>query len=392
MTTDNLGAIINYVNYEAQQLTSESKTILKSIPLSDETKTSVVIPVFNEGGEFKTANISRTINSLIAQTNLQGDRIHQYEIIAVNNNSTDNTLEILLDFSTSADIPILIINEVEKGYENALKAGLDFVTRRFLEREIRHGSLETGKIKFQNFSLVTTDADPTEISKLWIYRIQELMNNEKIDCFGGPMPLSIEDSIKYPNINLIIERYTVLTKKLWNIFGGQTPGANMGMRPYWYSLIGGVKKVFNLPYAMDVFMGDKIMTLGGKAEMLPDDGFVCFNLRRVLDNPIKWFAGKTYDEGMKIIRDENTKGDLPKEMIEEAWRIRKQNTVNLLLQLILLKPFVLFEKEKIIIPLFDSVSAFETFKNTVRQLGNTQIFEAQKFLSENYFEQIERNI
>lgn len=387
-----LGVIVNYINYEAQLLSAESRNIFELNPLSDEVLTSIIIPVFNEGGSYKYSNIYRTISTLINQTNLVENRIGAYEIIVVNNNSTDNSIEIVKDISLSTEIPILIINENQQGYGNSLKAGFDFATRRFLDREIKHNSLTSNKIKFQNYTIVSTDADSTAISPLWVCRIQELMNDNKIACFGGPMPLSKTDKIKYPNIALIIDRYTYLIKEIWNIFGGQTAGANMGIRPYWYSIIGGVKNIFNLPYAMDVYMGDKIITLGGKAEMLPDDGYVCFNLRRVLENPMKWFAGESYTEGMKNIREENINGDLPLEMVEQAWKIRKENTIGLFFQLILLNPVILFSDEKKIISFFDSKVSFEKFRANVISLSNSFILEAQKILSTNYLNEITRNI
>jgi glycosyltransferase involved in cell wall biosynthesis len=388
MERENLGAIINYLNYEANPLSNGTKLLLRNNPMSDEILTSVVIPVYNEGGDIENSNIIRTINYLKKQQDLSGKSFTTYELIVVNNNSTDNSEELLKAATSDSPTPILLITEERQGYEYALKSGFDFALRRFFEREIKYGSLKDGNIKFKAYSVASTDADPTDISKLWIYRIQELMTNERVSCFGGPMPLNKDDAGQFPNINLIIERYTKLTNKIWKIFGGQTPGANMGIRPYWYATIGGVKRVFDLPFAMDVYMGNKIMTLGGNVAMLPNDAFVCFNLRRVLDNPIKWFAGQTYSEGMTNIRDSYSANDLPNELIEIAWDARKRNTISILIQLILLKPSVLYSDEEKLCEFFETLFSFQEFRNKVIELSGTSILEARNILLKSYLDEI----
>lgn len=392
MNSENFGRIINYLNYEANPLTHETKSLLHNYPMSDKILTSVVIPVYNEGGNIENSNIIRTINYLKKQQDLYGKPLSNYELIVVNNNSTDNSEELLKAASSDSPISILLITEERQGYDYALKSGFDFALRRFFEREIKHGSLKDGDIKFKTYSVASTDADPTDISKLWIYRIQELMSNEQISCFGGPMPLCKDDAEQFPNINLIIERYIELTNKIWVIFGGQTPGANMGIRPYWYATIGGVKRVFDLPFAMDVYMGNKIMTLGGRVAMLPNDGFVCFNLRRVFENPIKWFAGQTYSEGMTNIRGYYQNNDLPSELIEKSWEARKVNTISILIQLILLKPSVLYSQEEKLSNFFKSSTSFEKFRNRVIELISAPIMEAKDVLYKSYVNEISTKV
>jgi glycosyltransferase involved in cell wall biosynthesis len=392
MNNDNLGTIINYLNYDANPLTHESILALEANRLNDETFVSIIIPVFNEGGVSDQSNIERTLKLLDMQTDLQGNKILNYEIIVVNNNSTDNSVKIIKDIIVDSKISIILIEEYIQGYENALKTGFDFAMRRFLQREVRHSSLLTSKTKFNKYTLAATDADPTDISQLWVYRIIEAMSDEMIACFGGPMPLSLDDAKKYPNINIAIVKYTDLMKRIWEVFGGHTSGANMGVRPFWYATVGGVKRIFDLPFAMDAYIGEKIIAMGGKAIMLPEDAFICFNLRRVLDNPVNWFAGKAYESGMTNIRSVNGDGDLPAEILQEIWNLRKRNTINLFFQLLIQKPIFLFQEELKLIPFFNDKSNFESFREKIIQLSGYPVFETKELISSIFANQVIENI
>ena len=81
---------------------------------------SIVIPVYNE-----EKYISRCLNSLLSQT------LSSFEIIIVNDGSTDRTLEILTDYS-SRDTRISVINVDHKGAGEARNIGLANIKGKFI--------------------------------------------------------------------------------------------------------------------------------------------------------------------------------------------------------------------------------------------------------------------
>lgn len=75
-------------------------------------KLSIVIPAHNEAG-----SITDTITRL-------EQALHQdYEIIVVNDHSSDNTFEVVQEFAKSRKNIVLINNNNQPGFSNALRAG-----------------------------------------------------------------------------------------------------------------------------------------------------------------------------------------------------------------------------------------------------------------------------
>ncbi len=116
-------------------------------------KISVVIPVFNE-----EKYIGQCLKALNQQV------IKPDEIIIINNNSTDRTLEIINQFKNQ--LPIKIINEKNQGVIFARNRG-------FNEAK--------GEI------IVRTDAD-TQQSKNWLMTIKKnFLEKQEIDALAGPV-------------------------------------------------------------------------------------------------------------------------------------------------------------------------------------------------------------
>jgi dolichol-phosphate mannosyltransferase len=82
-------------------------------------KISVIIPIFNEEGNIKLL-IERTLNIL--------DRYSDYELIFVDDGSTDKTLKIILEERVKENKIKYLSFSRNFGHQHALRAGLDFAT------------------------------------------------------------------------------------------------------------------------------------------------------------------------------------------------------------------------------------------------------------------------
>src|SRR3990167_8238578 len=112
-------------------------------------KISVVIPVHNEENY-----IAACIKNLLNQTRLPD------EIIVVNNNSTDKTVQIVKQFEQ-----VKLIHEKKQGITPARNAGY---------------SAASGDI------IARTDAD-SQPPRGWIRRIEQTFTKEPIDALTGPL-------------------------------------------------------------------------------------------------------------------------------------------------------------------------------------------------------------
>ena len=121
-------------------------------------KISVIIPVYNE-----EKNIGRTIESLLSQT--FGD----YEIIAVNDASKDNSIDVLNRYKDRVKI---IDKKKNEGQAKTLNAGLKIASGDIIAR---------------------TDGDSI-VPPDWLERIHNNFKNNEIIAVGGWLALAKEDS------------------------------------------------------------------------------------------------------------------------------------------------------------------------------------------------------
>ena len=82
-------------------------------------KLSIIIPIYNVNKYLKEC-----LESIINQT------LKNIEIICVNDGSTDNSLEIIIQFSY--DNRIIIINKINTGYGDSMNNGFDFATGKYI--------------------------------------------------------------------------------------------------------------------------------------------------------------------------------------------------------------------------------------------------------------------
>lgn len=117
---------------------------------------SVVICCFNS-----SSRLNHTINCLNSQVETTGI---QWEVIIVDNASTDNTVEVARNEWIREDVELRIIDEPKPGLSNARKKGLDSA----------------------NFSFVSFIDDDNWVENLWVNKVYNRMkSNPAIGILGG---------------------------------------------------------------------------------------------------------------------------------------------------------------------------------------------------------------
>lgn len=174
-------------------------------------KFSIVIPIYNE-----EKLLPSCLESLTKIEYPQED----FEVIAVNNNSTDETSEILGEYSKNYPF-IKIFSEKKQGNVYALINGCQ---------------------NAQGEILVFTDAD-TIVPKNWLKSYEKVYQNEKVVCAGGGArmrPVFLKARIMEKAINLAASKLRFYC------------GFNMSIRKSIYQKIGGFDPKVN--FDQDFFL------------------------------------------------------------------------------------------------------------------------------------------
>lgn len=213
-----------------------------------EITTSVVIPVYNETGIVEVT--LQAINEQIYSN---------FEVIVVDNGSTDETCRVVKDFRERANYPLYIISEPNPGVANTRKKGMDEVLIRLLRRGVnfRH-------------SIAVTDAD-TIPPRDWIRKITEGFRQNAIGGLAGTHSAStkIEKRItetvgirNYFNIIPSLIEYLVQNK----IGTIKMSGPNSAFSSLAYALGGGIRQEYDQdgrPWLSEVNnLGERIKKVG----------------------------------------------------------------------------------------------------------------------------------
>ena len=139
---------------------------------------SIVIPCFNE-----EKVISQNIQKIY---NFFEDKRYVFEIVVINNASTDNTLKVLIE--TDKNYKIKIINEERKGKGNAIKLGLlnsKYNNILILDADLSTdiNELKDEWLKLKNTLLIGSRALGEEIDTPKIRRLSGLFLNKIIRLF-----------------------------------------------------------------------------------------------------------------------------------------------------------------------------------------------------------------
>jgi len=150
---------------------------------------SVVIPVYNE---------AETINACIEALALQKEPL--YEVIVVDNNSLDGSLELARSFDF-----VTVTREKLQGVSYARDKGFNMVS---------------GDI------IAKIDAD-TIVTPNWSFNLQQIFSSTDIDAVSGPMRYR-----DWCYKNIIDDADLIIRKSLHRVMGNQTflQGCNMAVR------------------------------------------------------------------------------------------------------------------------------------------------------------------
>lgn len=190
-------------------------------------KVSVVIPLYNE-----EKLVEKIINSLINQDT------KNFEVILVDNGSTDKTLEVIKKLQKNINFHFYVIEEPKPGVANARKRGMDEVLLRLLKREVD-----------LNHFLAVTDADVIP-PKNWISKILDGFKLSNIGGLAGTHGVSKELDQKIEKATGIKNYFNLIPKLIQflekNKIGKiKMSGPNSAFSAIAYALGGGIKQEYD---------------------------------------------------------------------------------------------------------------------------------------------------
>lgn len=212
-------------------------------------KVSLVIPAYNE--EKYIGECLRT-----ALKHAPG----LYEIIVVNNASTDRTVEVVRSFSG-----VKVVGEPTKGLTSARQRG-------FMEA--------TGEI------LVYVDAD-TRIPQGWFEQIlREFGKNQHLACLSGPYVYYDQSKIQ----QFFVRIYWVLAMPLYTMIGYMVVGGNFAIRASVLEKMNGFDTTIAF-YGEDTNIARRASNFG---KVLFSLTFVMYTSARRLSSRGFWYVGYIY--------------------------------------------------------------------------------------------------
>jgi len=184
---------------------------------------SVVIPAYNE-----EQNIKRCLEGFVHQKTTQ-----EFEVILVDNNSTDRTVEVGREFEKK--IPLRIIEEKEKGRGHARAAGF---------------KAAKGDI------ILSTDADAI-VPSTWIEDMAQAFEDPTVAAVTGTGKMidasGFKNTLATFTLPLAMHLYALLHRHHW------LSGFNFGIRKDIYEKSGGFKAINGLE---DIDLGFRVRKIG----------------------------------------------------------------------------------------------------------------------------------
>ncbi|NWA24978.1 glycosyltransferase [Pseudomonas gingeri] len=313
---------------------------------------SVVLPVYNESDR-----IDSVLASLFNQTT-QGDLISQstYELIIVDNNSTDNSVEKINAFrADNPSLDIHVIRETVQGVSSARKCGMDYASLRSKQRDIRLG------VEKKHY-IASADADCT-VAPDWLHSLIETMIEENGDLGTCNYYYNEASFSKRPNLFNEIQKTLRCREMSFSLFGGFPDGKGFAVERGLYDKVGGIEVFYQLNNGRfvehlsdDWDFGIRVIAWGGKP-VYAHESRIEINSRRVdtiLDEVI---TGNAYgQDGIIIMKDVRpdveeqtpTLRDTTPVQSQQAWHYSIKDFVpkNIVLPA-LLNPQILLESQEV---------------------------------------------
>lgn len=316
-----------------------------------ETEMSIVIPFYNEA-----LNLDDVLQTLYDQQNKDGLIDHRrYEIILVNNNSSDHSVDIINSFANAhPDLKIYVVDEKRTGVAWARKTGMDLAAKRSHERDTVF-NIE------RPFYIVGADAD-CRVDKFWLSELYNTMWQTKAAISVCQYYYPEASFVTRPQLWSVVKRILDAREVLFSLMGSFPDGKGFAVLREKYEKIGGIEIFYQLKNGKfvchlsdDWDFGIKMRAVGeeivysqnSKVEINPR------RLDRALDETIQGFAyGKDGIIVMRDIRPKKTEFSPSTDISEEeadrlfSFAIKDFTPKNVILPLFLTPAF--FNKKEVI--------------------------------------------
>lgn len=201
-------------------------------------KLSVVIPAYNEEG-----SIEETIRTLY--TKLEEEKIN-HEIIVVNDNSKDNTLNLLAKIKESIPTLVVFTNEGPNGFGYAIRYGLD---------------------NFQGDCVAIVMADLSDDPNDLVRFYKRLLIGD-IDCVFGSRFIKGGKVVEYPLTKLIINRLANLIIQI--VIGTTYNDSTNAFKLYKRNVISGISPLIAPHFNLTIELSLKSIVRGYTFDVLPN--------------------------------------------------------------------------------------------------------------------------
>ncbi|MCW1754914.1 MULTISPECIES: glycosyltransferase [Rhizobium] len=281
---------------------------------------SVVLPVYNESD-----CLDDVLLSLVDQKT--HGRMIEYELIIVDNNSTDDSIEKINAFKAkNPNVDIHIIKETVQGVSSARKRGMDYASSRSKVRDSRLG------VQKRHY-IVSVDAD-CRVEPYWLHALIGKMVEENADL-GTCNYYYNEESFRHrPNLFQEIQKTLRCRDMSFSLFGGFPDGKGFAVERTRYDQVGGIEIFYQLDNGRfvehlsdDWDFGIRVIAWGGKP-VYAQNSRVEINSRRVNTILEEVIAGTAYgQDGIIIMKDMRPAADEQKAMLcdttpaqsQQAW-------------------------------------------------------------------------
>ncbi|SDG47602.1 Glycosyl transferases group 1 [Lentzea fradiae] len=281
-------------------------------PMGERVRLSVVLPVFDEA-----ANIEDVLRSLHDQDDIDPET---YEIVLVDNNSTDATVELARAFAETSKVAVHVISEREQGVACARRTGMEFAAQRSRNR----------KDPGERFYLVSADAD-CKVDRRWLTELFAVMEKDKAAIGVCDYYYNDEHFVGRPRLWDAIQRTLRCRAVTFSLFGGFPDGKGFAVEREAYESVGGIEIFYQLRdgkfvnhLSDDWDFGIKVRGAGYDIAYAPKSR-VEINPRRVNHALDEVITGRAYgNDGIIVMRDIRPDApprtaDLTEEEALQAW-------------------------------------------------------------------------
>ncbi|MET0136416.1 MAG: glycosyltransferase [Kibdelosporangium sp.] len=282
-------------------------------PMDQRIRLSVVLPVYNEA-----ANLPAVLDSLYRQRGI--DR-GLYEVVLVDNNSTDDTVAVARTFAAAhPDMTLHVVPELEQGVSCARRTGMRFAS-------VRSRGRANGD---ERFYLASADAD-CRVAPDWLAELFAAMESGKAAIGVCDYYYSPEHFAGRPRLWEAISKTLRCRAVTFALFGTFPDGKGFAVDRDVHDQVGGIEIFYQLQdgafvnhLSDDWDFGIKVRACGDDIAYVPGSR-VEINPRRVDHAIDEVITGRAYgNDGIIVMQDIRVTGqaeypDLTEEQAQLAW-------------------------------------------------------------------------